>query len=105
MWPALQHIEAHLASPPSNPELATLCHLSTDHFIRYFRRAVGSTPAQYGLERRLALAAHQLLNSQCTIEEIAAATGFSDRFHFSKVFKQKLHTPPVAYRKMHQRGS
>ena len=105
VWPALQHIESHLASPSANPQLAALCHLSTDHFIRHFRRAVGSTPTQYGLERRVALAAHQLINSQLTIEEIAAASGFNDRFHFSKVFKQRLHMPPVAYRKMHREGS
>jgi hypothetical protein len=56
--PALQCIEQRLSNPPSNPELAHLCHLSVDHFIRRFRQAIGITPARYSSERRLAVAAH-----------------------------------------------
>ncbi|RYX86469.1 AraC family transcriptional regulator [bacterium] len=105
VWPAIECIETRLADPPTNAELAALCHLSTDHFIRHFRHSIGLTPAQYGLERRIAAAAYRLINSKQSIEEIAAATGFTDRFHFSKAFRQRLHIPPVAYRKMHWQGS
>jgi AraC-like DNA-binding protein len=102
--PALQCIDRRLASPPSNRELAALCHVSTDHFIRRFRAAVRLTPAQYGLERRVAVAARWLIGSDRGIDEIAADTGFTDRFHFTRAFKARLGLPPAAYRKAHRAG-
>lgn len=100
--PALERIDRQLSPPPSNPELAGLCHLSTDRFIRKFRLIVGLTPARYGLERRIALAAQWLTATVRSIEEIAEALGFTDRFHFSRVFKAHLGLAPVAYRRLHR---
>ncbi len=100
--PALECIDLRLAQPPANPELARLCHLSTDRFIRKFRAIVGMTPAKYGLERRVALAAQWLTATSRTIEEIADASGFTDRFHFSRAFKARLGLAPVAYRRLHR---
>ena len=39
-----------------------------------------------------------------SIDLIAEHTGFTDRFHFSKVFKQWIGIPPAAYR-LRQRQS
>jgi AraC-like DNA-binding protein len=104
--PALSRIEEGLDSPPSNRELAALCGASEDHFIRLFRDRVGSTPAQYCLDRRLDAAAEMLTDTGLSIKEIAEATGFSDRFHFSKVIKERLGLPPAQYRRLHgSRGS
>jgi AraC-like DNA-binding protein len=100
--PALECIDRRLSPPPTNPELARLCHLSTDRFIRKFRLIVGMTPARYGLERRVALAAQWLTATSRTVEEIADALGFTDRFHFSRVFKARLGLAPVAYRRLHR---
>ena len=100
--PALECIDRRLSRPPANPELARLCHLSTDRFIRKFRAIVGMTPARYGLERRVALAARWLTATSRTIEEIADASGFTDRFHFSRAFKARLGLAPVAYRRLHR---
>lgn len=100
--PALGSIDQNLAQPPANAELARLCGLSTDHFIRQFRRMIGMTPAQYGLERRLSLAAQWLTSTHLTLEEIADRTGFTDRFHFSRAFKARLGLPPATYRRLHR---
>ena len=100
--PALECIDRRLSQPPPNLELARLCHLSTDRFIRKFRLIVGMTPARYGLERRVALAAQWLTATSRTIEEIADASGFTDRFHFSRAFKARLGLAPVAYRRLHR---
>ena len=100
--PALECIDRRLSQPPTNPELARLCRLGTDRFIRQFRLIVGMPPAQYGLERRVALAAQWLTATSRTIEEIADRSGFTDRFHFSRVFKARLGMPPVAYRRLHR---
>ncbi len=98
--PAIRCMELHLNAPPDNRELARQCGLSTSHFIRQFRLVVGMTPAEYGRERRVAIAARMLHNGRESIDEIAAATGFSDRFHFSRVFKSRLGVSPAKYRHM-----
>lgn len=103
--PALARLETRLDTPPTNRELARDCGLSTDHFIRLFRRDVGQTPAQYGLQNRVAVAARLLLSTSQSIEQIAAATGFSDRFHFSKSFKSRFRIAPGAYRALHRNRS
>lgn len=103
--PALECIDQRLAQPPDNSELAALCHSSTDHFIRQFRSIVGMTPARYGLERRVAVAAQWLTGTERSIEEIAEGTGFTDRFHLSRVFKDQLGLPPASYRQLHHTRS
>ncbi len=103
--PALNAIEEAMADPPGNAALAARCSLSETHFIRVFRKAMGVTPARYGLERRLSVAAGQLVGSARPIEAIAAGTGFTDRFHFSRSFKQRFGVAPAAYRQMHRHRS
>ena len=105
LGPVLLHIDRHLQTPPSNAELAALCHQSTDHFIRTFRRSLGVTPAQYGLDRRITAAATWLAQTPRTIDDIAEATGFTDRFHFSRAFKARLGLSPAAYRRLHRAGA
>ena len=100
--PALESIDRNLSHPPVNAALARLCGLSVDHFIRRFRHLVGLTPAQYGLERRVSLAAQWLTASPRSVDQIAEEAGFTDRFHFSRVFKARLGLPPAAYRRMHR---
>jgi len=56
-------------------------------------------PAQFILERRVSKAAQQLIFSTDSIEQIAERLGFLDRFHFSRMFKARMGTPPATYRK------
>lgn len=100
---AIEALETRLSEPPANPELARLSGSSEDHFIRRFRQATGMTPASYGRARRIAQAAEWLTSTNRTVEDIAASSGFTDRFHFSRVFKLRFSQAPVAYRRMHRR--
>jgi AraC-like DNA-binding protein len=99
MLPALHYIEENLAERLTNADLARLCHLSEDHFIRRFRECVGQSPLQYVLERRVTLAAQRLLFTDQSIDQIALATGFGNRFYFSRVFARHTGVSPAAYRK------
>jgi AraC-like DNA-binding protein len=96
---ALREIEEHLPEPLSNRRLAQLCHMSEDYFIRRFRACVGQSPARYIQEQRVLQAAQSLLFSADSIEAIAAATGFANRFYFSRVFASQMGVSPAAYRK------
>lgn len=97
--PAIRFIEAHLARTIPNTELAGLCCLSEDYFIRRFRACVGQSPAQYVQERRVTRAAQRLLFTGDTIERIAEETGFGSRHYFSRVFARQTGVSPAAYRK------
>jgi len=97
--PALQYIQERLSLPITNDEMAKLCTMSEDYFIRRFREAVGLSPAQYILRRRIGLSAQRLLFTNDTIDQIAEQTGFGDRFYFSRVFTRQVGQPPAAYRR------
>jgi len=96
---ALREIEEHLPEPLTNRRLAQLCHMSEDYFIRRFRACVGQSPARYIQEQRVLQAAQSLLFTADSIETIAAATGFANRFYFSRVFASQMGVSPAAYRK------
>lgn len=100
--PALRKIEENLVAPPSNLELARECAFGVRQFLRRFQTAVGLSPRQYALERRVALAADALASGEEAIDGIAARLGFADRFHFSKTFKSRVGMAPAAYRSMHR---
>jgi len=97
--PALREIEDHLPEQLTNRRLARICHMSEDHFIRRFRESVGQSPARYIQEQRVLLAAQALLFTSDSIEMIAAAAGFANRFYFSRVFMRHMGISPAAYRK------
>jgi AraC-like DNA-binding protein len=97
--PAVEEIRARIGERLPNAELARLCFLSEDHFIRRFRDALGRTPAQYIAERRVALAARRLLFTGDSLEEIAESVGFRNRFYFSRVFARETGIPPALYRR------
>lgn len=97
--PAVRHIDEHYNAMISNADLASMCHMSEDYFIRRFRECVGQTPAQYVQERRISEAAKQLIYTQNSIDQIAHDTGFGNRFYFSRVFNKHYDMGPAAYRK------
>jgi AraC-like DNA-binding protein len=99
--PVLRYIDAHLDEPLDNTRLAALVHASESHFIRSFRRLVGSTPARHVQERRVQRAAELLARTTLSIDEIAERCGFANRYHFSRVFAQRMAEPPGRYRANH----
>jgi len=43
----------------------------------------------------------QLLQSDSIVSDIAAAAGFYDQSHFTRVFKSRLRMTPLEYRRRH----
>jgi len=84
--------------PWSNTTLAGETGFHPQAMVRWFREQTGQTPRQFLLELRVREACLQLLYTPQSIEEIAAATGFCDRYHFSRVFRQIRGLSPAAYR-------
>lgn len=80
-------------------ELVDYAKISRKHFFRCFEAVVGETPKQFMLKNRLNYARNLLMQTEKSIDEIAEITGFTDRYHFSKVFKQIYEFSPVVYKK------
>lgn len=95
----LQFIELNLKKDLSNNILADQAKLVTNAFIRLFKAEVGVSPQVYIREKRIAKACALLDHSRDTIDIVAEQTGFADRYHFSKIFKQVIGTSPGKYRK------
>lgn len=101
LQPVLRYIDTHLADLLPNAKLAEVAHASESHFIRLFRRTLGCTPARHVQERRVSAAAELLLRTSLSIDEIAERCGFANRYHFSRVFAQRMAHPPARFRAVH----
>lgn len=95
----LTYIESNLNKDLSNSQLAENANLATNAFNRLFRLEVGISPQKYVKKKRIDKACALLDHSQNSIEQVAEKTGFSDRYHFSKIFKQVTGASPAKYRK------
>jgi AraC family transcriptional regulator len=96
-----EYVDTHLESPLNIEELATTLGISISHFARSFRNAVGLTPHNYVMQRRLHRAQDLLLHSALPLVAIALQTGFSDQSHFSRRFHQLVGLPPKLFREHH----
>jgi AraC-like DNA-binding protein/quercetin dioxygenase-like cupin family protein len=74
-------------------ELARRVGLSPFHLHRLYRRTWGLTPAEHRVEARLRHA-RGLILAGATVAEAAAATGFADQSHFTRVFRRLMGVPP-----------
>lgn len=96
---AVEFMKGHLEDPVEVGEVAAHVGLSRRQLERLFRRYISVTPAQYYLDMRVTRA-HALLNeTNMTVAEIAAATGFASSSQLSQRFRKRYGKSPSAYRK------
>lgn len=93
------YVRAALPHTVDVPELAALHDMSRSHFSHTFKHATGHAPAQFVLLVRLEVATERLLHSTDPIASIAHATGFANANHFCKVFRERFHLSPGAFRR------
>lgn len=96
---AMNRMEAELRHPIGNTLLARESGMNTNAFIRLFQKEAGISPQAYYKNLRLDQGSRLLHHTEMSIETIAEETGFFDRAHFSKVFKQKRGISPAAFQK------
>ncbi|MDD5705271.1 MAG: helix-turn-helix domain-containing protein [Kiritimatiellae bacterium] len=99
----LRHMEANLATPLSNVELARRAGMGLNAFIRLYKQTMGHTPQQDYARMRLDRAVFLLLSSDLSVKAIADSAGFCDRYHFSHVFARHYRMGPAQFRRMHSR--
>jgi len=86
----------------TNSTLAKEAGFHPQALVRWFRQTTGRTPRQFLLDLRIKEACLLLLFTRRTIEDIAAATGFCDRYHFTRTFQALRKDAPAAYRRQRE---
>jgi AraC-like DNA-binding protein len=94
----LDRIVRHYNQELTLDELAQCASLTPTHLCHVFRREIGLTPFQYLRSYRLHRAQQLLSQTDIRVGEIAARTGFDDRFYFSRAFRRATGMSPSEYR-------
>lgn len=79
-------------------EMAEHFHLSEPYLSKYIHEKSGKTFGDIVNNVKLKKAKTLLKNGTMTVENIAAAVGFPNVEHFSRVFKKKMGMTPIQYR-------
>lgn len=95
----MEYLDAHLADKTSVAELAALLDLSRFHFIRAFKKTVGTSPHKFILQRRIDRARELLAHDDLSVLEVADRTGFNGPAQLTRVFRQIVGTTPAAFRR------
>lgn len=94
-----EFIDAELAAGLTLERLAESLGLGVWALNLRLRRTIGKSPYAYVQERRVAQASDLLCKSEMPIKAIAAACGFSDQAHMTRVLRKALGTTPAQLRK------
>jgi AraC-like DNA-binding protein len=95
---AREHARAHLAQAVTLADLARASGFSRAYFSRRFRAATGKPPMRWLRDLRLATGRHLLATTSLTVEAVALQVGFSDRFQFARMMRQRSGRPPSGWR-------
>jgi len=94
----LSYIDEHLQPNTTNAELARVARMNVSSLTQLFREQVGHTLQAHIRIKRIEKASLMLQFTDASIEQIAEATGFCDRYHFTRVFRSVQKMTPAAYR-------
>ncbi|WP_195715268.1 AraC family transcriptional regulator [Ancylomarina sp. 16SWW S1-10-2] len=96
----LSYVENNIENELNNTILAEQARLATNAFTRLFTEEIGISPQKYVKKKRIDQACILLHHSNMSIDEVAIKTGFADRYHFSRIFKQMVDLSPAKYKKL-----
>lgn len=95
---ALSYIRKNMDKKITIDELAELCYLSNDHFIRLFKKELNDTPLEYINKRKIEKAQLLLMTTDMLIKDIACGLSFSNTTYFNRLFKNIVGINPQTYR-------
>jgi AraC-like DNA-binding protein len=95
----LKYIDENLNRPLTVTELARQSGYSTAHFTRKFKKNFGRLPLDYVADLKIHYAKKRLRDTDHSIATIAEEFGFYDAGYFGKLFKSKVGSSPLTYRK------
>lgn len=95
------YIRKHLNEAIELEKLAEISCLSKDHFIRLFKKELGTTPLQYINQKKIEKAQLLLITEELAVKEIAFQLAFDDYSYFNRLFKKTTGVTPQEYRRLY----
>ena len=98
----LDYLRRNATSPHRTEELAAMAAMSPSYFNRKFRQTVGTSPYDWLLHERVAIARELLEESTLSIDQIGAEAGFGSTVSFRNNFVNIVGLKPATYRRAHR---
>ncbi len=99
--PAISYLHSHfLESDFKISQLSEIAEISPRYFEQLFFNEFKTTPKEYVISLKLELAKELLLSEKSSVSSVAEQLGYSDLYHFSKLFKKKTGYAPGQYKRM-----
>jgi AraC-like DNA-binding protein len=95
--PAIRQMHVHVSRSWTVAQLAKSAGLSRSAFFERFTRTVGTSPMEYLLTWRMAMARTLLRQEDLGISEVAERIGYSSASTFSTAFSRHVGQPPRQY--------
>lgn len=92
--PMLAWVRERLHQPVGRNQIAHAFGLTPQHVNALFKHGLGVSPGDFVRRERILRAWHDLHAGGLSVAEAAARWGFSDPFHFSRVFRREMGFPP-----------
>lgn len=98
--PAIRYLEQNYQNQRlTNAMLAGECNISEVYFRKIFADIYKCTPKQYILDIRISKAKQLLSENRLKIAAVAELCGFSNQYHFCRIFKERTGYTPTEYMK------
>ncbi len=95
-----QWMQNHFYQSFDLQSLSESAHMSTRHFSRRFKTAVGKSPLAYANDLKINAAKELLRETNLSHQDIADQLGYKDNGYFARQFKQLTKLTPSRYRQM-----
>ena len=98
------YIDEHYAEPLSTAQLARQFLLSKTQLYSLFKEVLALSVSEYISLVRVTQAKHLLINTQYSVEIISQKVGYTNACSFSRLFRSKIGSAPLQYRKKMNRA-
>lgn len=102
MLDSIEYMESNLDNDLFIEDIATIACMSKFHFQRMFNMLTGYTVSEYIRNRRITVAAQELINSRSKVIDVAMKYGYESPESFTKAFRRIHGISPSVARKSSQ---